>query len=78
MLVIITIPLSSTQIKSAIVLDLIALRAQLILTMCELAFLMNSLAMSLLIGMITCFHKKPLVIMEILNLALLFELLITL
>ena len=64
--------------KSAIVLDLIALRAQLILTMCELKSLMNLLVMLLLIGMITCFCEGPLVVMEILGLALSFELLMTL
>ena len=78
LLVIIMIPLFSTQMKSAIMLDLIALRARLILTMCKLESLMNSLAMLLLIGIITCFCERSLVVIEILSLALSFELLMTL
>jgi len=78
LLVIITIPLSFTQMKLAIVLDLIALRVQLILTTCKLESLMNSLVMLLLIEMITCFCKGLLVVMKIFGLALSFELLMTL
>jgi len=63
--------------KSAIVLDLIVLRAQLILAMCELEFLMNSFAISLFIGTITCFLEKPLVVMLIFGLTLSIELLMT-
>ena len=77
LLVIITIPLSSTQMKSANMLDLIALRAQLILVTYEFESLINSLAISLFIGMITCFCDKPLVVMVILSLVLLFDLLMT-
>ena len=77
LLVIKTISLSSTCMKLANVLDLIALRAQLMLAICEFDSLMNSLAMSLLIGMITCFHDRPLVVMVILSLVLLFGLLMT-
>ena len=45
------------------------------LTTCELESLMNSLVISLFIGMITCFLKRLLVVMVILSLNLLFELL---
>ena len=54
-------------------LDLIVLRAQLMLTTCELESLMNFLVISLFIGMITCFLKGPLVVIVILSLDLLFE-----
>ena len=47
------------------------------LTTCEFESLINFLAISLFIRMITCFLKGPLVIMVILSLDLLFELLIT-
>ena len=61
LLVVMTIPLSSTQMKLAIVLDLIVLKAQLMLMTCELEFLMNSLVILLFIGMITCFLEGSLV-----------------
>ena len=78
LLVVITIPLLSTWIKSAIVLDLIVLRAWLILATCKLEFLMNSFAILLFIGTITCFLERPLVVMLIFSLTLSFEPLMTL
>ena len=77
LLVVIIIPLLSTQMKSAIVLDLIVFRARLILAMCELEFLMNSFAISLFIGMITCFLERSLVVMLVFGLTLSFEPLMT-
>ena len=71
------IPLSSTQVKLTIVLDLMVLKARLMLMICELKFLMNSLVISLFIGIITCFLKGLLVVMVILSLDLLFNLLMT-
>ena len=71
------IPLFSTQIKSTIVLDLMALRAQFILTTCKLESLMNFLARLVFIGTITCFLEGPLVVMLILGLDLSFEPLMT-
>ena len=47
------------------------------LTTYELESLINSLAISLFIRMITCFLEELLVVMVILSLDLLFELLIT-
>ena len=63
--------------KSANVLDLIALRVQLILTTCELESLINSLVISLLIRMIICFCNGPLVVIVILGLVLLLDSLMT-
>ena len=71
------IPLSSAWMKSANVLDLIALRAWLMLATCEFNSLMNSLAILLLIGMITCFCDEPLVVIAIFSLDLLFAPLMT-
>ena len=73
LLVIITILLLSTWIKSAIVLDLIVLRTQLILAMCKLEFLMNFFVISLFIETITYFLEGPLVVMLIFSLVLFFE-----
>ena len=69
------IPLSSTQMKSAIMLDLIVLRAWFILIMCILESLMNLLARSLFIRIITCFQEGSLVVISILGFSLLFVLL---
>ena len=77
LLVVIIISLLSTRMKSAIVLDLIVFRTQLILVMYKLEFLMNSFAISLFIGTITCFLEGPLVVMLIFSLTLSFEPLMT-
>ena len=63
LLVVITIPLSSKQIKSAMTFDSIPLRAQFMLIMCMLESLIYWFANSLLIGMITCFLDRPFVVM---------------
>ena len=49
-----------------------------ILATCKLEFLMNFFAITLFIGMITCFLERPLVVMLIFGLTLSFEPLITL
>ena len=70
-------PLSSVQIKSVQMLDLMLLRAQLILITYEDESLINLLPRSQLIGTITCLQDKPLVVMLSLGLALLLEPLMT-
>ena len=70
-------PLLSVQIKSVQMLDLMLLRAQLILITCEDKFLINLLPRLQLMGIITCFQDRPLVVMLSLSLALLLEPLIT-
>ena len=72
-----TIPLSSTQIKSTIILELIPLRAQLMLITCMLESLMNFLLRLLLIGMITCLWDGPFMVILILGLGLELESLMT-
>ena len=72
-----TIPLSSTQIKSTIILELIPLRAHLMLITCMLESLMNFLLRLLLIGMITCLRDGPFVVILILGLDLELEPLMT-
>ena len=70
-------PLLSVQIKSVQMLDLMLLRAQLILIIYEDEFLINLLLRSQLMGIITCFQDRPLVVMLSLSSALLLEPLIT-
>ena len=70
-------PLLSVQIKSVQMLDLMLLRAQLILITYEDEFLINLLLRSQLMGIITCFQDRPLVVMLSLSSALLLEPLIT-
>ena len=77
LLVVMTIPLSSTQIKSTIILELIPLRAHLMLITCMLESLMNFLLRLLLIGMITCLRDGPFVVILILGLDLELEPLMT-
>ena len=72
-----TIPLSSTQIKSTIVLELIPLRAQLMLITCMLESSMNFLLRLLLIGIITCLWDGPFMVILILGLGLELESLMT-
>ena len=75
LLVVITIPLFSTQIKSTIVFELIPLRAQLMLMTCILESLINFLLRSMLIGTMTCLREGPFVVILILGLGLLLGLL---
>ena len=63
LLVVIMIPLSSTQMKLVMILDFKPLRAQFMLITCILELLMNQFAMSLIIGIMTCFCNGPLVVM---------------
>jgi len=70
-------PLLSAQIKSAQMLDLMLLRAQLILITCEDKSLINLLPRSQLMRMITCLRDRLLVVMLSLSLALSLELLMT-
>ena len=77
LLVVIIIPLLSTQIKSAIVLDLIILSTQLMLTMYLLELLTNYFAILLFIGMMTCFLDGLLVVMLIFGLTFSFKLFMT-
>ena len=70
LLVVMTVPLSSVQMKSAIMFDKIFLRAQFILIMCMLKSLRNLFTSLLFIGMITCLHEGPFVVMLILGLGL--------
>ena len=70
-------PLLSAHIKSVQMLDLMLLRAQLILITYEDESLINLLPRSQLIGTITCLQDKPLVVMLSLGLALLLEPLMT-
>ena len=70
-------PLLSVQIKSVQMLDLMLLRAQLILITYEDEFLINLLLRSQLMGIITCFQDRPLVVILSLSSALLLEPLIT-
>ena len=77
LLVVMTILLSSTQIKSTIVLELIPLRAQLIFMTCILESLMNFLLSLMLIGTMICLREGPFVVMLILSLGLVLGLLMT-
>ena len=70
-------PLLSVLIKLAQMLDLMLLKAQLILMTCEDESLINLLPRSQLMGMITCFRNGPLVVMLSLGLALSLEPLMT-
>ena len=73
LLVVIITSLLSTWRKSAIVLDLIVLSAQLMLTMCSLELLINSFAILLFIKMMTCFLDGLLVVMLIFGLTFSFK-----
>ena len=70
-------PLLSAQIKSVQILDLMLLRAWLILITCEDKSLINLLPRSQLMETITCFQDRPLVVMLSLGLALSLEPLMT-
>ena len=69
--------LLSAHMKSAQTLDLMLLRAQLMLVTWDAESLMNLLPSSLFIGTITCLYKGPFVVMLSLGLGLLFESLMT-
>ena len=68
-------PLSSALMKSVQILNLMLLREQLMLVMWLAAFLINLLPRSLFIGIITCLHDGPLVVIFSLGLGLSFILL---
>ena len=63
LLVMIMISLSSTQMKSAIMFDLISLRTWFMLIMYMLESFRYCFVTLLFIGIITCFHKRPFVVM---------------
>ena len=63
LLVVMTIPLSSTRMKSVIMFDLIFLSIQFMLIMCMPASLRYLLATSLSIGIMTCFWEGSFVVM---------------
>ena len=71
------IPLFSAQMKSAIMLDQIFLKAQLMFVTYMLEFLINFLASLLFISMITCLWDRLFVVILIFGLGLILELLIT-
>ena len=70
-LVVITIPMPSNQMKSAVTFDFIDLRSLLILKICSSAHEMTIFELSWLIDMITCFLEGPLVVTLSLEQALL-------
>ena len=77
LLVVMIIPLSSAWMKLAIVLDQIFLRAWLMFATCMLKSLINFLASSLFISMMTCLREELFIVILIFGLGLTLEPLIT-